>query len=145
MTIRVIHVTFDADSKTDVTDVPNMLINQGFRIVTFTEEAMNLETAFMRLTKGVVQEFLLRALDKVRKTVLFITHDLEEALFLGDRVVIMTTRPARVKKTILVDFLRPRTFKVRSSARYLELKTQVFDAVHEEARKAFEAGEREMA
>jgi NitT/TauT family transport system ATP-binding protein len=97
------------------------------------------------LTKGVVQEFLLRALDKVRKTVLFITHDLEEALFLGDRVVIMTTRPARVKKTILVDFPRPRTYKVRSSARYLELKTQVFDAVHEEARKAFEAGEREMA
>jgi NitT/TauT family transport system ATP-binding protein len=97
------------------------------------------------LTKGVVQEFLLRALDKVRKTVLFITHDLEEALFLGDRVVIMTTRPARVKKTILVDFPRPRTYKVRSSARYLELKAQVFDAVHEEARKAFEAGEREMA
>jgi len=97
------------------------------------------------LTKGVVQEFLLRVLDKVRKTVLFITHDLEEALFLGDRVVIMTTRPARVKKTIMVDFPRPRTYRVRSSQRYLELKEQVFDAVHEEARKAFEAGEREMA
>jgi hypothetical protein len=52
---RVIHVTFDADSKTDVSDVPNMLINQGFRIVNFSEEAINLETAFMRLTKGVVQ------------------------------------------------------------------------------------------
>lgn len=97
------------------------------------------------LTKGVVQEFLLRVLDKVRKTVLFITHDLEEALFLGDRVVIMTTRPARVKKVIVVDFPRPRTYRVRSSARYLELKQQVFDAVHEEARKAFDAGEREMA
>ncbi len=97
------------------------------------------------LTKGVVQEFLLRALDKVRKTVLFITHDLEEALFLGDRVVVMSTRPARVKKTIMVDFPRPRTYRVRSSARYLELKQEVFDAVHEEARKAFDAGEREMA
>jgi NitT/TauT family transport system ATP-binding protein len=97
------------------------------------------------LTKGVVQEFLLRALDKVRKTVLFITHDLEEALFLGDRVVIMSTRPARVKTTIMVDFPRPRTYRVRSSVRYLELKRQVFEAVHEEARKAFDAGEREMA
>ena len=97
------------------------------------------------LTKGVVQEFLLRALDKVRKTVLFITHDLEEALFLADRVVIMTTRPAKVKQTIEVDFPRPRTFRVRSSPRYLELKAQVFDAVHEEARKAFDAGERELA
>ena len=97
------------------------------------------------LTKGVVQEFLLRALDKVRKTVLFITHDLEEALFLGDRVVIMSTRPACVKTAITVDFPRPRTYRVRSSARYLELKQQVFDAVREEARKAFDAGEREMA
>ncbi|MGD9669218.1 MAG: ABC transporter ATP-binding protein [Hyphomicrobiaceae bacterium] len=97
------------------------------------------------LTKGVVQEFLLRALDKMRKTVLFITHDLEEALFLGDKVVVMSTRPARVKQTIDVDFPRPRTYRVRSSDRYLELKQQVFDAVHEEARKAFDAGEREMA
>jgi len=97
------------------------------------------------LTKGVVQEFLLQALDRVRKTVFFITHDLEEALFLGDRVVVMTTRPARIKTSIVVDFPRPRTYRVRSSQRYLELKEQVFDAVHEEARKAFEAGEREMA
>ncbi len=52
---RVIHVHFDAGAKTDVTDVPNLLINQGFRILQFTEEAVNLETAFMRLTKGVVQ------------------------------------------------------------------------------------------
>ena len=57
----------------------------------------------------------------------------------------MTTRPARVKKVIAVDFPRPRTYRVRSSARYLELKQQVFEAVHEEARKAFDAGEREMA
>ncbi|MBY0311998.1 MAG: ABC transporter ATP-binding protein [Phycisphaerales bacterium] len=52
---RVINISFDADSKTDVSDVPNVLVNQGFRIVMFTEEAINLETAFMRLTKGAVQ------------------------------------------------------------------------------------------
>jgi ABC-2 type transport system ATP-binding protein len=52
---RVINVSFDADAKTDMTDVPNLLINHGFRIAMFTEEAMNLETAFMRLTKGAVQ------------------------------------------------------------------------------------------
>ena len=97
------------------------------------------------LTKGVVQEFLLQAYDRSRKTVFFITHDLEEALFLGDRVVVMTTRPARIKKVIEVDFPRPRNYRVRSSSRYLELKREVFDAVHEEAKKAFEAGERELA
>lgn len=97
------------------------------------------------LTKGVVHEFLLQALDRVSKTVFFITHDLEEALFLGSKVVIMTTRPAKVKMVIDVDFPRPRTFRVRSSQHYLELKQKVFDAVHEEAAKAFAAGERELA
>lgn len=97
------------------------------------------------LTKGVVHEFLLQAYDRVKKTVFFITHDLEEALFLGTKVVIMTTRPARVKTVINVDFPRPRSFRLRSSQRYLELKEMVFDAVHEEAAKAFAAGERELA
>ena len=97
------------------------------------------------LTKGVAQEFLLQAYDRVRKTVFFITHDLEEALFLADRVVVMTTRPGRIKHILNVDFERPRSFRVRASKRYLELKSEVFAAVREEAAKAFEAGERELA
>jgi NitT/TauT family transport system ATP-binding protein len=97
------------------------------------------------LTKGVAQEFLLQVYDKVRKTVFFITHDLEEALFLADRVLVMTTRPGRIKYVLNVDFDRPRTFRMRASKRYLELKSEVFAAVREEAAKAFEAGERELA
>jgi len=50
-----------------------------------------------------------------------------------------------VKKILAVDLERPRSFRVRASRRYLELKTAVFEAVHEEATKAFEAGERELA
>lgn len=97
------------------------------------------------LTKGVAQEFLLQVYDKVRKTVFFITHDLEEALFLADRVLVMTTRPGRIKYVLNIDFERPRNFHMRSSRRYLELKSEVFAAVREEAAKAFEAGERELA
>jgi len=97
------------------------------------------------LTKGVVHEFLLQVYDKTKKTIFFITHDLEEALFLGSKVVIMTTRPCQVKHLVEVDLPRPRDFKARSSSRYLELKNLVVEAVHEEARKAFEAGERELA
>ncbi len=52
---RTIHLTLDPAAKMDVTDIPNFLINQGFRITKFSEEAVNLETAFMRLTKGIVQ------------------------------------------------------------------------------------------
>ncbi len=52
---RIIHVALDPEAKLDITDIPNVLMNNGFRILSFTEESVNLETAFMRLTKGVVQ------------------------------------------------------------------------------------------
>ena len=97
------------------------------------------------LTKSVMHKHLLDIYDRSHKTVFFITHDLEEAIFLGTRVVVMTTRPGRIKKVIDVDIPRPRDFRVLSSERYRELKMEAIEAVHEEARKAFEAGEREMA
>jgi len=53
--IREIHLSFDDSSTGDVSDIPNRLVNSGFRIVKFVEEPVNLETAFMRLTKGLVQ------------------------------------------------------------------------------------------
>jgi ABC-2 type transport system ATP-binding protein len=51
----LIHLAFEPTSRFDATDIPNVLVNQGFRMTQFSEEAVNLETAFMRLTKGVVQ------------------------------------------------------------------------------------------
>ncbi|MBL8763834.1 MAG: ABC transporter ATP-binding protein [Phycisphaerae bacterium] len=52
---QIIQVSIAADAKLDLSDLPNLLMNQGFRLVKFTEEPINLETAFMRLTKGLVQ------------------------------------------------------------------------------------------
>jgi NitT/TauT family transport system ATP-binding protein len=97
------------------------------------------------LTKGVMHECLLQLYDLTAKTVFFITHDLEEAIFLADRVIVMTTRPGRVKKVIEVDLPRPRDYLALSTPRYLELKEEALEAIHEEALKAFEAGERELA
>ncbi|HSR14015.1 MAG TPA: ABC transporter ATP-binding protein [Thermodesulfobacteriota bacterium] len=97
------------------------------------------------LTKSVMHKHLLDVYDRSRKTIFFITHDLEEAIFLGTRVVVMTTRPGRIKKIIEVDIPRPRDYRVLSSERYRELKIEAMEAVNEEARKAFEAGERELA
>ncbi len=97
------------------------------------------------LTKTVVQKYLLDVYDASHKTVFFITHDLDEAIFLGTRVLVMTTRPGQIKKVIQVDIPRPRDFRVLSSELYRELKEEVIEAVHEEAKKAFEAGERERA
>ena len=97
------------------------------------------------LTKTVVQQFLLDVYNKCKKTIFFITHDLEEAIFLGSRVYIMTTRPAKIKTVLDIDIPRPRDFRVLSSSSYIRLKKECIDAVHEEALKAFAAGEREMA
>jgi len=97
------------------------------------------------LTKSVMHKYLLDVYDNSQKTIFFITHDLEEAIFLADKVAVMTTRPGRIKKIIEVDIPRPRDYRVLSSERYLELKREAIEAVHEEARKAFEAGERELA
>jgi NitT/TauT family transport system ATP-binding protein len=97
------------------------------------------------LTKSVVQEFLLELYDQIPKTIFFITHDIEEAIFLADRVVVMTTRPGRVLKVMEVNIERPRDYHVLTSQRFLQLEGEVREAIHDEARKAFEAGERELA
>lgn len=97
------------------------------------------------LTKSVVQEYLLELYDHTPKTVFFITHDIEEAAFLADKIVVMTTRPGRVLKTIEVGIERPRDYRVLTTPRFLEIESEVRAAIHDEARKAFEAGERELA
>lgn len=97
------------------------------------------------LTKSVVQEYLLELYDYSHKTVFFITHDLQESIFLADRVVVMTTRPGRVKKIVTIDIPRPRTQEVTTTERFLELKSELGEAIREEALRAFEAGERELA
>jgi len=97
------------------------------------------------LTKSIMHEALLEVYDRTKVTIFFITHDLEEAIFLGDRVVVMTTRPAKTKKIVEVNIPRPRDYKTLSSEEFRLLVEETKDAVHEEAIKAFEAGERELA
>ena len=97
------------------------------------------------LTKSIMHESLLEVYDRTKVTIFFITHDLEEAIFLGDRVVVMTTRPAKTKKIVEVPIERPRDYKLLSSENFRLLVADAKGAVHEEAIKAFEAGERELA
>ncbi|MEJ2345979.1 MAG: ABC transporter ATP-binding protein [Gammaproteobacteria bacterium] len=95
------------------------------------------------LTKSVMHEALLDIYYKNKVTIFFITHDLEEAIFLGHKVVIMTTRPCRPKKVLDVDIPHPRDYNVLTSKRFRELMDETMEAVHEEATKAFERGEKE--
>lgn len=97
------------------------------------------------LTKSIMHESLLEVYDRTKVTIFFITHDLEEAIFLGDRVYVMTTRPCRLKKVVDVKIPRPRNYEVLSSEEFRLLVEETKEAVHEEAIKAFQAGERELA
>jgi NitT/TauT family transport system ATP-binding protein len=95
------------------------------------------------LTKSVMHEALLEIFYKNRVSIFFITHDLEEAIFLGHKVVIMTTRPCRPKKILDIDIPHPRDYSVLTTKRFREFMEETVAAVHEEAIKAFAAGERE--
>src|SRR6476646_7637443 len=96
------------------------------------------------LTKSVMHEALLEIYYKNKVTIFFITHDLEETIFIGHTVAIMTTRPCQPKKILEVDIPHPRNYSVLTSPRFRELMEETVSAVHEEAVKAFEAGEKEM-
>jgi NitT/TauT family transport system ATP-binding protein len=97
------------------------------------------------LTKSILHEALLEIYDQTQVTFFVITHDVEEAVFLGSKVSVMTTRPGQIKRSITVDIPRPRDYRVLTTDGFRDLMAEVVEAVHDEAQKAFEAGEREMA
>jgi NitT/TauT family transport system ATP-binding protein len=79
-------------------------------------------------TREVLQEELLELHDRERRTMLFITHSIDEAIVLGDRVAVMTTRPGRVKEILPVDFKRPRdAAAVRAHSHYAELRNHIWN------------------
>jgi ABC-type nitrate/sulfonate/bicarbonate transport system ATPase subunit len=78
---------------------------------------------------------LLEAQQVARKTIVFITHDVEEAIFLADRLLILTARPARLKKEINIELPKPRTLEMKTSERFLTIKREVLDYTREEAAK----------
>jgi ABC-type nitrate/sulfonate/bicarbonate transport system ATPase subunit len=87
-------------------------------------------------TRSLMQELLLRIWEDQHKTVLFITHDIDEALFLGDRVYVMTARPGRIKEEVDVHIPRPRGVEVLTSPEFVELKRRVTDLIREETMKS---------
>jgi len=72
-----------------------------------------------------------------RRTILFITHDVEEAIFLGDRVVVMTARPGAVKLEVPVGLERPRSPALVTSEPFVALKKQILDAIRDESLRSF--------
>ena len=91
-------------------------------------------------TRMSMQELLLGVWQEVRTTVLFVTHDIDEALFLSDRVVVMTARPGGVRDVVDVKLPRPRAPEIIITSEFARLKALVLAQVREESRKALTAG-----
>ena len=83
-----------------------------------------------------MQQLLLRVWEHEYKTVLFVTHDIDEAIFLGDRVFVMTARPGRIKEEIAVDLPRPRAATVTMSPQFLAIKQRILGLLQEEVNKS---------
>ena len=82
-------------------------------------------------TRLEMQEMLLRIWEQYRATILFITHDVEEALFLSDRTYVMSAHPGRVQTEIRVPFERPRQYSLVGQRTFAELKAEILDRLHE--------------
>jgi NitT/TauT family transport system ATP-binding protein len=80
-------------------------------------------------TRELLQDELLRIWDAERKTVLFVTHSIEEALYLADRIVVITPRPARIDKIVDVPFARPRNEDVKATSEFVELRQNIWHAL----------------
>jgi NitT/TauT family transport system ATP-binding protein len=82
-----------------------------------------------------MQELLLRVWEQTHKTVLFVTHDIEEAILLADRIYVMTARPGRIKHEVRVPIPRPRTVAVLDSDGFIRLRREIYQSIREESLK----------
>ena len=87
-------------------------------------------------TRAVMQQLLLGIWEKDQKTVLFVTHDIDEAIFLGDTVYVMSGRPGRFIDTVSVELPRPRDYALTTSEPFIVLKRRIQGNLHAEVRKA---------
>ncbi|MEA3424070.1 MAG: ABC transporter ATP-binding protein [Bacillota bacterium] len=98
------------------------------RTYMFSKEVMLLDEPFGgldALTKHKMQDYLLKVQEKIKASILFITHDIEEAVFLSDRIYILNGNPARIVKEIQVNIERPRTDEMMSTIQFNNIKREI--------------------
>jgi len=84
-------------------------------------------------TREAMQEELLRIWQAAGKTVLFVTHQIDEAIFLSDRVIVFSARPGRVRASIAVDIERPRALRLKREARFHAIEDRIWSLIHDDA------------
>jgi len=87
-------------------------------------------------TRETMQHELLRVWNATRKTAIFITHDIAEAVYLADRVIVFTARPGRVKLELPIELPRPRDLRLKREARFVDLERTIWETIREEVLRA---------
>ena len=91
-------------------------------------------------TRALMQELLLGIWESDRKTVLFVTHDIDEAIFMANRVAVMTARPGRIKSDIPITLPHPRHYTIKTSPEFSAYKSQLTEQIRAESIRAAEMG-----
>ena len=88
-------------------------------------------------TRETLQEELSRILEQERKTMLFVTHSIDEAIYLGDRILLMTPRPGRIREILPVEIPRPRDIsQIKADSQAVQLRAYVWDRLKQDAEQA---------
>jgi NitT/TauT family transport system ATP-binding protein len=106
------------------------------RVLAFNPKVLLMDEPFGALdaqTREVMQEELTRLWVQTGKTIVFVTHDIEEAVYLGDRVVVLTARPARIREEVHIALPRPRGLEVKKSVQCLEYRNYIWDLIRSES------------
>ncbi len=105
------------------------------RTLAMQHDIMLLDEPFGALdsqTRLAMQQWLLTVWAEQRRTVIFVTHDIDEAIYMADRVVVMTPRPGRIQQIFTVDIARPRPLSSLTSPVFTQLKRQILDLIYTE-------------
>ncbi|WP_040807482.1 ABC transporter ATP-binding protein [Nocardia concava] len=118
------------------------------RSLAFDPEVLLMDEPFAALdaqTRESLQDELLRIWRATGKTVLFITHGIDEAVYLGQRVAVLTSRPGRIKAVVDIDLDRDGDADIRSSERFRELRHEVWSLLHDEVARAQDLEQADLA
>src|ERR671929_1793114 len=106
------------------------------RVLAFNPKVLLMDEPFGALdaqTRETMQEELTRLWERTGKTIVFVTHDIEEAVYLGDRVVVLTARPGRIREEVKIDLPRTRALEVKKSMQCHEYRNHIWDLIRSES------------
>ncbi|TMG56127.1 MAG: ABC transporter ATP-binding protein [Chloroflexi bacterium] len=107
-------------------------------------EVLLLDEPFAALdaqTRETMQQELLRIWGATRKTAIFITHDITEAVYLADRVIVFTARPGRIKLDVKIELPRPRDLRLKRDARFIDYERMIWETIREEVIRSESRGQ----